>query len=156
MTLELFHGRLDRDAQGHLVQRTGLKDCLSILGSGLAVDANTAPLEVLEAVGLSAPEANAILQRRAAQPFRSIDQLRGMGLRPESSARLLVGGAGLYTLRATARLRLADGKLSDSSRSAGATVVLSGYGNETGYRVLRWDDHPWVQEEKWTQERSLQ
>ena len=156
MTPELFHGRLDRDPQGRLVQRTGLKDCVSILGSGLAVDANTAPLEVLEAVGLSAPEANAILQRRAAQPFRSIDQLRAMGLRAEASVRLLVGGAGMYTLRATARLRLADGKLSDSSRSAGATVVLAGSENDSGYRVVRWDDHPWVQDEQWTQERSSQ
>ena len=133
MTLELFHGRLDRDAQGRLTPVTGLKDCLSIYG-GTSVDVNTAPAAVLAAVGLGEQEVNAVLQAR---PFRTPDELRGVVTRDEARARLLVGGGPMYTLRATARLRLADGTLSDLTRSAGALVMTGG---RSDGRVVRWHD----------------
>ena len=139
MTPELFHGRLDRDAQGRLTPRTGLKDCVSIYG-GSSVDVNTAPAAVLAAVGLGEQEVNAVLQAREAQPFRTRDQLRAVVTEDEVRARLVIGGGPLYTLRATARLRLADGTLSDLSRSAGAMVMLGGSGYGSAGRVLRWHD----------------
>ncbi len=136
MTPELFHGRLDRDAQGRLTPRAGLKDCVSIYG-GASVDVNTAPAEVLAAVGLGERDVNAVLQAREAQPFRTPDQLRAVVAQDEARARLAIGGGSLYTLRATARLRLPDGTLSDLSRSAGAMVLIGG---QSGSRVLRWHD----------------
>jgi general secretion pathway protein K len=139
MTPELFHGRLDRDAQGRLTPRAGLKDCVSISG-GVSVDANTAPAAVLAAVGLGEGEVNAVLQAREAQPFRTPDQLRAVVAQDEARARLLIGGGPLYTLQATARLRLADGTLSDLSRSVGATVLVGASGYGSASRVLRWHD----------------
>jgi general secretion pathway protein K len=137
MTPELFHGRLDRDAQGRLTPLPGLKDCVSIYG-GSSVDANTAPAAVLAAVGLGEREVNAVLQAREVRPFRTPDQLRAVVAQDEARARLLIGGGPLYTLRATARLRLADGTFSDLSRSVSATVLVGGYGS--GANVLRWQD----------------
>jgi general secretion pathway protein K len=136
MTPELFHGRLDRNAQGGLTQLAGLKDCLTTYG-GMSVDVNTAPAAVLAAVGLGEQEVNAVLQAREARPFRAPDELRGVVARNEARARLLIGGGPLYTLRATARLRLADGTLSDLSRSASAVVMTGGM---TAGRVVRWHD----------------
>lgn len=136
ITPELFHGRLDRNAQGGLTPLAGLKDCVSIYG-GISVDANTAPAAVLAAVGLGEQEVNAVLQARQAQPFRTPDELRALVTQDEARARLLIGGGPVYTLRATARLRLADGTLSDVSRSAGAMVLMSG---QSPGRVLRWHD----------------
>ena len=138
MTPELFHGRLDRDAQGRLTPLAGLKDCVSIYG-GISVDVNTAPAAVLAAVGLGEQEVNAVLQAREAQPFRTRDQLGAVVAQDEARARLTIGGGPLYTLRATARLRLADGKLSDLSRSAGAMVLVGG---QSAGSVLRWYDRP--------------
>jgi hypothetical protein len=43
----------------------------------------------------------------------------------------------MYTLRATARLRLADGTFSDLSRSASALVTTSG---RPAFRIVRWHD----------------
>jgi len=137
ITPELFHGRLDRDAQGRLTPRAGLKDCVSIYG-GTSVDVNTAPAAVLAAVGLGEQEVNAVLQAREVRPFRTPEELRGAVAQDEVRARLLVGGGPLYTLRANARLRLANGTLSDLSRSAGAMVVMGG---QSGGRVVRWHDH---------------
>jgi hypothetical protein len=137
MTPELFHGRLDRDAQGRLTPRAGLKDCVSIYG-GSAVDVNTAPAAVLAAVGLGEQEVNAVLQAREVRPFRTTEELRGAVAQDEARARLLIGGGPLYTLRATARLRLADGTFSDLTRSVGAMVLMGG--QSTG-RIVRWHDH---------------
>jgi general secretion pathway protein K len=136
MTPELFHGRLDRNAQGRLTPVTGLKDCLSIYGGG-SVDVNTAPAAVLAAVGLGEQEVNAVLQAREARPFRASDELRNVVASDEARARLLIGGGYMYTLRATSRLRLPDGTLSDLSRSVSAVVLTAG---RSAGRVVRWHD----------------
>ena len=156
MNPDLFHGWLDRDSQGRLVPRLGLKDCVSAYAGGFAVDVNTAPPAVLAAIGLGELEVNAVLQARAAQPFRTPDELRAMGFHDQVLARLTIGGGPVFTLRATARLRLADGQLSDLSRSAGATVYLGGSGYGSLDPVLRWHDHMQARNERWTQESSLQ
>jgi hypothetical protein len=43
----------------------------------------------------------------------------------------------MYTLRATSRLRLPDGTLSDLSRSVSAVVLTAG---RSAGRVVRWHD----------------
>jgi hypothetical protein len=58
--------------------------------------------------------------------------------------RLRVEGNSILTLRATARLRLQNGQLSDLRRTAGALVK---YMPPTGYdapvHILRWYDTAW-------------
>ncbi|RPI09011.1 MAG: hypothetical protein EHM65_09635 [Acidobacteriales bacterium] len=68
-----------------------------------------------------------------------------MGFPNELLARLGIGGGRVYTLRATARLRAADGRLSDLRRSVGATVTFRSSGIEAAYQVLRWHDRFWEQ-----------
>jgi general secretion pathway protein K len=149
MTLELFHGSLERERQGGLSVRAGLKDCVSVYGSGTGVDVNTAPPPVMAAAGLDASTVSAIVQQRRLQPFRTIEQLRALGLSGLAGARITIGGGPIYTLRVTARLRLANGKLSDLSRSVGATVRFGGSGTEGAYQVLRWRDFIWAGDEPW-------
>ena len=146
MTTELFYGSLQRDPAGRLAPRAGLVDCVSAYGGGGPVDVNTAQPAVLASVGLSPQGVAAILQARQARPFRAPDELRQLGLASELATRLGGGGSGTYTLRSTARLRLADGKFSDLARSVGATVMLGGSGSDGGYQVLRWRDRIWAQD----------
>ena len=48
----------------------------------------------------------------------------------------------MFTLRATARPRLQDGKLSDLKRSVGATVkFLPPFNADSPYHVMRWYDN---------------
>jgi type II secretory pathway component PulK len=123
----------------------GLRDCLSVYGSGGAVDVNTAQLPTLEAIGLSPEDARAIVQRRTIQPFLDYRQLALIQteLGPVGG-RLTIGGVSMFTFRATARLKQPDGKLSDMRRTLGALVQMNFPGNSrrlpAGYQILRWFD----------------
>jgi len=124
--------------------QAGLRDCLSVFGSNFAVDVNTAKPATMQAVGVNPDDARAIAERRADRPFEYKDFAelqRTLGL---SGQRLTLGGLSMYTLRATARLKQADGKLSDLRRSVGALVQFNFPLNSrklpTGYQVIRWFD----------------
>lgn len=123
----------------------GLRDCLSVYGSGGAVDINTAQIPTLEAIGLAPEDARAIVQHRTIQPFLDYKQLASIQteLGPVGS-RLMIGGVSMFTFRATARLKQPDGKLSDMRRTLGALVQMNFPGNSrklpTGYQILRWFD----------------
>jgi general secretion pathway protein K len=125
--------------------RPGLRDCVSVFGSGGAVDINTARAETLVAVGLSPAEAAAIVQSRAQHPVLDAGQLAEIqqSLGP-AGQHLRFGGDSMYTLRATARLRQPDGKLSDLRRRVAALVKFHYPGNRQrkapGFEVLRWYD----------------
>ena len=78
MTPELYYGGYDRNAEGRLIPRAGLADCLSVFGSVDAVDANTAQPAVLAAIGLDPGVIAAIVERRRLMPFpqsRPVGQL---------------------------------------------------------------------------------
>jgi len=139
ITPDLFYGSsLDRS-------HAGLRDCLSVYGSAGGIDVNTARPETMQAVGLSADEAASVVKYRAehrvitGQELSTIVQAIG----PEAQ-RLRVGGQTIFTLRATARIRQADGKLSDLRRTVGALVKFNFPGNTQrqppGFTVLRWFD----------------
>jgi general secretion pathway protein K len=123
----------------------GLRDCLSVFGSPWAVDVNTAQTATLQAVGLSPEDAQAIAQRRAARPFANSTELaefqQTLGA---PGQRLSLGGISVFTLRATARLKQADGKLSDLRRTVAALVQFNFPGNKRnmmpGFQVIRWFD----------------
>jgi general secretion pathway protein K len=144
MTPELFHGAFEPDPQGRLVPRGGLKDCVSVYGATERVDVNTAPPAILAAIGLGPQTVAAIVQARRARPFRSQAQLTGLTSGP-AAARLRIGGNTIFTLRATARLRTADGRLSDLRRSVAATVKFLDIGSGQPFHVLRWRDSVWAQ-----------
>jgi len=145
MTPDLYYGGYDRNAQGTLVPRAGLADCLSVFGSVDAVDANTAQPAVLGAIGLDPGVVAAIVERRRVQPFRNAGQLasfvQGAG---RGAQRLRLGGKSIFTLRATARLRVGKDQFSDLRRTVAATVKMQTDADLPPVQVLRWYDSTWI------------
>jgi general secretion pathway protein K len=143
MTPDLFYGTLVRDAQGRLQPRAGLRDCVSVYGTSGVVDANTAQPAVLAAIGLPPEAVAAIVQRRHALPFRNMEELAPfMQMAGPGAARLTIGGGTILTLRATARLRLPDGRSSDLMRTVSAVYKFHQEAVDTPpIELLRWYDN---------------
>lgn len=140
MTPELFHGTYVRDREGKLTPRSGLRDCLSVYSSG-RVDVNTAHPAVFAALGLPPDAVTAIIEARRVMPFTDAGRLQPMAAAfGPAAGRLSVGGGSIYTMRATARLRLAGGELSDLRRTVAATVKFAPNTKDAPYHILRWYD----------------
>jgi general secretion pathway protein K len=144
VTPDLFYGDWQPAPEGsaqHLSQRTGLRDCVSVFGAANQFDVNTAAPAVLAAAGVPPEGVAALVQQRRAQPFVTqadlapFAQIAGPGF-----ARLRIGGYTIFTLRSTARLRLANGQLSDLRRTVAAQVKFLPGGFDTSYHILRWYD----------------
>jgi general secretion pathway protein K len=141
MTPELFYGHYNRDASGRLVPQGGLRDSLTVYGSGEGVDVNTAPPPLLLSLGI--PQ-SAVDQIMAQRPYKSMDEVRPLIEGAPGAASLHVGGNTIWTLRATARLKLAGGKLGDLRRSVAAMVKYFDKADaEQPYQILRWYDDAW-------------
>ena len=125
-----------------LLPRPGLADCLSVYGSGGAVDANTAQPAVLSAVGLPPDAIAALVVRRNAAPLAPGDLQALMESMGPSANRLRLGGDTIFTFRATARPRLANGQLSDLRRTLAAQVKYLSKSDDP-IQVLRWYGAPW-------------
>jgi general secretion pathway protein K len=141
MTTDLYYGTYDRDAGGRLFRRGGLNECVSVYGAVDRFDANTAHPAVLASLGLSPQQVQSLVERRRRQPFLNDGDLGDYA--PAAGGRLRVGGNSIFTLRATARLRLQDGKLSDMRRSVGAMVKMMPAGYDSPYHIMRWYDNAW-------------
>jgi general secretion pathway protein K len=139
MTADLYYGTSLGTAHA------GLRDCVSVYGSLGAVDINTAQPAVLQAIGLAAADAQSIMQLRAAHPILDNKELADIAqsVGPAGS-RLRIGGTSMFTLRATARMRQPDGKLSDLRRTVAALVKFNFAGNPdnkpVGFEIVRWYD----------------
>ncbi len=118
----------------------GLDQCVSIYGATDRFDANTAHPGVLASLGFNASEVRAIVDRRRAQPFANMAEVSDLG---PPAGRLRLGGGSIFTLRATARLRLQDGKLSDLRRIVAAQVKIMQTGPGGSSHVLRWYGNAW-------------
>jgi general secretion pathway protein K len=146
VTPDLFYGTYIpaegevRPGAPRLVRRTGLADCLSVYGAPDRVDANTADPAVMAALGVSPYAITALLERRQVLPALTQDQLGGL---LESfgadASHLRIGGNSMFTLRATARLRLENGQFSDLRRSVAAQVKYF----PNGFHILRWYNTAW-------------
>lgn len=146
MTPELFYGKFERDPQGRLYPRGGLRECFTVYGPGNTIDPNTAAPEMLVALGFSPRIAGQIVNRRMAKPFKNMDELSAITAGHPASGRLRIGGGVIWTIRATARLKLGNGALSDLARTVAATVTFHpAFADEDPpYRVMRWRDEPWT------------
>ncbi|MBM3747014.1 MAG: general secretion pathway protein GspK [Acidobacteria bacterium] len=146
MTAELFYGSHARDAEGRLIPRPGLRDCVTVYGAPWQSDVNTTEPAVLAAIGIPLPVVAAIVETRRHMPIRSPEQLmRFAEAAGPAGQRLRVGGFTIYTLRATARPRVSAEALSDLRRSVAAVVKLNPQDIAQSYQVLRWYDHVWVE-----------
>jgi len=139
MTADLYYGTSLGRAHA------GLRDCVSVYGSSGAVDINTAQPAVLQAIGLAAADAQTIVRSRAERPVLDYKELAeiAQSVGPAGS-RLRIGGQSMFTLRATARMRQPDGKLSDLRRTVAALVKFNFAGNTdnkpVGFEIVRWFD----------------
>jgi len=143
MTAELFYGDYVADQEGRLHPRGGFRDCVTVYGGSGRLDVNTAPPPLLAAVGLSPNAVNWIVENRRRAPLRDMRQLEPLAGEPGYS-RLGIGGGTIYTLRATARLRLPGGGLSDLRRSVAAVIKRLPPGWDRTYHVLRWYENAWT------------
>lgn len=145
ITPELYYGGYNRDAQGRLVPRVGLRDCVTVRNRLDGIDVNTAQPAVLMAIGIPPDAAAAIVARRLVQPFKDAEEVAGFAPGGgEAFARLRVGGKSIFTFRSTARIRLPNGQLSDLRRIVAATVSFGRPDDRTRVDVLRWYDNAWT------------
>ena len=131
------------EAGSRLARRSGLIDCLSVYGTDGAVDVNTADAAVLAAIGVPLYTAQAIAAQRSNAPFSNDSLGNLMSVAGGGGGRMRTEGNSMVTFRATARLRLADGKLSDLRRTSAALVKYMAAGSDVPYYVLRWYDTAW-------------
>jgi general secretion pathway protein K len=149
VTPEIFYGTYIPAAgpvapgQPRLIPRGGLADCLSVYGSKDRVDANTASPAVLAAVGLSPYAIAALLERRRIAPLTQQQLLPFLQSLGAPIDRVRVEGNSMFTLRATAQLRLANGQLTDLKRTAAAQVKFMQPGQDPPVHILRWYDTAW-------------
>jgi len=142
VTPEVFYGNYTQDAEGRLYARGGLRDVLSVWGTRGQYDVNGAAPALLEGIGLAPPQVQAILARRAQRPFQSMTEVQAVA---GSTQQLRVGGISMWTIRANARLRHADGSTSEVVRSAGAVAKVWMDGSHRGspVQVIRYYPDYW-------------
>jgi len=150
VTPDIFYGTYIPAPEGsfqqgpRLVAQPGLIDCFSVFGSKDRVDVNTAQPAVLSAIGLSPDAVNSIVQQRRVAPFsdKSLGEFLQMIGAP--GALLRVEGKSIVTMRATARLRMLNGQLSDARRTVAAQVKYMPPGYDLPIHILRWYDSTWI------------
>jgi general secretion pathway protein K len=141
MTPELFYGNFVSDNQGALYASGGLRDCLSVWGSMGPFDVNSVSPALMTAIGVPPEGAAAVVARRKATPFKSVNDVSAMGV---PVGRMRVGGNLIWTLRASARLKRRDGTVTEVVRTAAATVkLLDPRGFTIPVHILRWYDDAW-------------
>ena len=142
MTPDLFHGNYLRDPRtGRLTRLGAFKDCVSLYGAVDRFDANGIEPALLRAFGASPEGAAAIVAERERAPLLAPGDLGRIALGAGAALpRLTIGGNSIYTFRATARVRLPDGRLSDVSRTVSAQVKYRLPDYPPAYQVLRWND----------------
>ncbi len=142
MTPEIYHGNYVRDAQGRMVRLGAFKDCVSPWGSLNQFDVNTVEPAILVAAGMDPMAAQRLVAYRSGQPVVGDAQMAEISMIAGPAAAKLRRGGGnsIYTLRATARIRDAAGRLSDLRKTVAATVKFLPEGNKPPYHILRWDD----------------
>jgi general secretion pathway protein K len=146
VTPDIFYGTyVHRDEGGgpRLAGRPGLADCVTVYGSGNAVDANTAQPAVLAAMGLTPFAVTALLERRRAAPLNAAQLADFLQQAGGQSTGLRVEGNSILTLRATARPRLSNGQLSDLRRTVAAQVKYLPAEFDSPFHILRWYDTAW-------------
>jgi len=142
MTPDLFHGNYTHDPRtGRLIRLGAFKDCVSVFGTIAKFDANGIQPALLRAFGATWDGANALVAERERAPLMTAGELGRVGMMAGAAmGRLGVVGNSIYTMRATARLRLPDGSLSDVSRTVSAQVKFRLPDVLPAYHILRWDD----------------
>ncbi len=96
---------------------------------------------MLAAIGVPPDGIAALIAQRRLALFPNQDVLRRFAdpMGPVAG-RLFVGEGSITTLRATARLRLQNGQMSDMKRTVSALVKFAPATKDAPYHILRWYD----------------
>lgn len=142
MTPDLFHGNYTRHPRtGRLVRLGAFKDCVSLFGSNDRFDVNGIEPALLASLGVPWEQVNAFVAERERAPMLNTGEMvRIAPLVGPAYARLTVASYSMYTLRATARVRLPNGQLSEVSRTVAAQVKFRLPDYPPAYQILRWND----------------
>jgi general secretion pathway protein K len=143
VTPDLFYGGYSQAADGRLIPHNGLRDCLSVYGSTGTLDVNAVVPETMVAVGVPPATAAAIVAFRKTTLIRNMSQLAAFTSGGRVGPLGIINGP-ITTFRATARLRLPNGQLSDVRRTVSAMVKFLKPGFDPPFHVLRWYDNPSV------------
>jgi general secretion pathway protein K len=147
MTPDIYYGSYETVPDGagttRLVPRGGLNECVSVFGGSSGFDVNSAAPAVLLSIGIPPDLVAEIVRRRRTAPFRQEDIARLAQVAGPVAGRLRVGGNSVFTIRATARLRLSNGQLSDMRRTVAAMVKRMPDGYDAPYHILRWYENAW-------------
>ena len=141
MTPEIFHGGWRRTAEGQYMAVPGLKDVATVHSPGGQFDANNASPAIFKFLGMPDDLITAVLVRRAAKPFKNIDELNQILAGHPAGGRLRIGGEYSWTIRATATARTANGQMSDVRRTVAAVAKFPQDATERPYYILRWYDN---------------
>ena len=139
MTPELFYGGYRPGPAGQLQPYGGVRECLSVYGTTNQFDVNSVSPILLSAIGVPPGAVSAIMRMRSIAPIRSMGQISGL-LRGSASGRLTTDNGLVWSARATARLRFADGRYSEVKRTVSAEVRFFKKGDTRPDRILRWYD----------------
>jgi general secretion pathway protein K len=147
MTPDIYYGTYvsvdDGAGVRKLVPRGGLADCVSVFGGAGGFDVNTTAPAVLLSLGIAPEVVAEIVRRRQISPLQQPDLANLAQIGGPAVARLRIGGNTIFTMRATARLRLANGQLSDLRRTVAAMVKRMPDGYDAPYHILRWYENAW-------------
>ena len=83
------------------------------------------------------------IRRRAMKPLNEGELMGFMGSLGSPAVRLRVEGNSIVSFKATARLRLPNGQLSDLRRTVAAQVKYFQRNSKSSIDVLRWHDSAW-------------
>lgn len=124
VTPDLYYGHMERLPGGGVVSRPGLRDVLSVSGSTNNFDINSVHPALMASVGLTLGDVDRIVKTRRVAPFTP-KMVSELVLESGPANRFLHAGLDqAYTVKATARPRLPNGKLSDYKRTVAALVVF--------------------------------
>jgi general secretion pathway protein K len=139
VTPDIYYGTYVRDTSTdppQLVQRGGLKDCLSVYGVTAGLDANGAAPAAMIAADVPADVAAEVVARR---PFLTAKDFGEFLAGHPGVTGLRMGGNKIFTLRATAHLRAPDGKPAELHRTVAETLLFQ-VNKQPAVIVMRWYD----------------
>src|SRR5579872_3245364 len=157
VTPDIFYGTYIPGPEGseqnggpRLLPQPGLVDCLSVYGSGADLDANAAAPAVLAAIGMPPQAVATLVAQRRIQLFTQDSLTQFLQLIGAQGFSLKIIGRSIITFRATARLRLANGQLSDLRRTVAAQVKYMPPGYSDQIHILRWYDSAMTTNSAWS------
>jgi hypothetical protein len=123
VTPDLYFGYRDRLPGAGVVVHPGLRDLFSIFGGVNQIDINAAHPSLLLAVGVDPAMVARIVAQRRFSPIGADEAAQMFPTQLRSGIQLRAGVDSAYTVKATARPRLPDGRLSEYRRTVAALMV---------------------------------